>query len=208
MNKYYLPLEPEKYYHIYNHAVGGINIFEKEENYYYFLEKYKEHLSEVVDTYAYCLLRNHFHLAVRVKEFDVLKTLPKFQTLAKLNNEDEKNKKLSLLISKAFSNFFSSYTQAFNKQQNRRGSLFEKPFHRKPITSNNYFKQLIAYIHYNPIHHGFVEDLRDWKHSSFESFFTDKATLLKKEEVLEWFNNKKEFINFHNQEFDEKEFEW
>jgi len=218
MNKYYPPIEPENYYHIYNHAVGRINIFEQEENYYYFLEKYKEHLSEVVDTYAYCLMPNHFHLAVKIKDYNYLlnfykkpyQPLTKFKTLSKVNKVNNYNtpdpKSISLLISKSFSNFFSSYSQAFNKQQNRRGSLFEKPFRRKLITSEAYLKSLIAYIHYNPVHHGFVKDIRDWKHSSFESFFINKSTLLKKHEVLNWYKDKNEFINTHHQKFEEKLF--
>jgi len=80
----------------------------------------------------------------------------------------------SKYLSKQFSNLFSSYTQAFNKQQRRRGSLFIPNFERKHIDSDEYFRQLIHYIHFHPVHHGFVDDLRDWKHSSFDSFFLRK----------------------------------
>jgi len=49
---------------------------------------------------------NHFHFAIRIKpekEIEtVIRTLPKFKTLAKLNYEN--------YISKQFSNLFSSYT--------------------------------------------------------------------------------------------------
>jgi len=67
MNKYTQPLESDKYYHIYNHAVGNDNLFKKEENYYFFLKKYIQHISPIADTFAYCLMPNHFHFAVRVK---------------------------------------------------------------------------------------------------------------------------------------------
>lgn len=60
-------LESGKYYHIYNHANGFENIFRKGENFSFFLEKYKFHLSAFFDTYAYCLMPNHFHFLVRVK---------------------------------------------------------------------------------------------------------------------------------------------
>jgi len=194
MNKYYPILEPEKYYHIYNHAVGKSDIFKSEGNYYFFLEKYKQYISPYVDTFAYSLLPNHFHIAIRVKEESVLLTLPKFQTLVKLDTH----------ISKQFSNFFSCYTQAFNQQQSRRGTLFEKPFKRKLIETDEYFINLIHYIHYNPVHHGFVEDLRDWKFTSYESFFSTKATLLKRNEVIAWFHDIKAFEEFHKRELDDK----
>jgi len=185
MNKYYPILEPEKYYHIYNHAVGKSNIFESEGNYYFFLEKYKQYISPFVDTFAYCLLPNHFHIAIRVQNLTGFKNLSGF-------------------ISHQFSNFFNSYTKSFNKQQDRRGALFERPFKRKLIETDEYFINLIHYIHYNPVHHGFVEDLRDWKFTSYESFFSTKATLLKRNEVIAWFHDIKAFEEFHKRELDDK----
>jgi len=182
MKSYTTHLEPDKYYHIYNHAVGSDNLFYKKENYSFFLKKYTEHISPIADTFAYCLMPNHFHFALRIKAEEVLSTLPKFKTLAKLSTEN--------FISKQFSNMFSSYTQALNKQQNRKGTLFQKPFKRLHIENDEYFQNMIHYIHFNPVHHGFVDDLRDWEYSSFESFFSNKATQLKRQEVIEWFGDK------------------
>jgi len=33
-----IPLEPDKYYHIYNHAVGRDNLFKCDDNYLFFLK--------------------------------------------------------------------------------------------------------------------------------------------------------------------------
>ena len=82
--------------------------------------------------------------------------------------------------------------------------MFQKPFKRLHISSDEYFRNMIHYIHFNPVHHGFVNDLRDWKHSSFESFFTTKATQLKRQEVIELFGDKENFYQFHQKEIDEK----
>jgi len=84
------------------------------------------------------------------------------------------------------------------------GSLFMQNFKRKLIDDNQYFKQLIHYIHFNPVHHNYVKDLRDWKFSSFESFFSEKASQLARSEVISWFENKTEFYNFHKKQIDEK----
>lgn len=86
----------------------------------------------------------------------------------------------------------------------RKGTLFIKPFKRLCIGSDAYFCQIIHYIHYNPVHHGFTTDLRDWKYSSFESFFSKKSTLLKREEVIAWFYDKENFFAFHRREIDAK----
>jgi putative transposase len=68
-------LEPGEIYHLYNHAVGDDNLFRQEENYHYFLQKYAELLTPIFDTYAYCLLPNHFHLLIHVKDLPSLRTV-------------------------------------------------------------------------------------------------------------------------------------
>ncbi len=45
-------LEHGNFYHIYNHSVGGRNLFEKPENYEYFLSLYDHYASPVAETYA------------------------------------------------------------------------------------------------------------------------------------------------------------
>ena len=62
-----IPIEADKIYHIFNHAVGNENLFRKEDNFIYFLKKYHEHISPVADTFAYCLMPNHFHILLRMK---------------------------------------------------------------------------------------------------------------------------------------------
>ena len=197
MKNYTPSLEPDNYYHIYNHAVGQDNLFNNEENYHFFLEKYANYVNPVADTFAYCLLPNHFHFLVRIKEekeieeyFNVKKDLTGFQNL-------------SGLISKQFSNLFNSYSKSVNKQQNRRGALFERPFKRRKIDNEKYLRNIIHYIHYNPVHHEFTKDLKEWKYSSYNSLITQKKTRLKRDEVIEWFDDLENFVFIHSQEADE-----
>lgn len=151
----------ETYYHIYNHANGNENLFREEKNYTYFLEKYHQHINPIAHTIAWYLMPNHFHLLIKVKsEEEIASTFPKFGTLEKLDA------KLNF-ISKQFANFFSGYTQAFNKVYGRRGSLFLKNFKRKEVCDDEYLRALIVYIHLNPVKHGFVKSFTDWKWSSF-----------------------------------------
>jgi putative transposase len=60
-------LEPMRVYHIYNRGINGENIFKEERNYKYFLQKYAQYIEPIADTFAYCLLKNHFHIAIRTK---------------------------------------------------------------------------------------------------------------------------------------------
>src|SRR5690554_5163811 len=185
----------EKYYHIYNHANGDENLFREQKTYEYFLEKYKKHISPIAETIAWCLMPNHFHLLVKIKTEEEIvaafssanssstfppstfspSTFPKFQTLEKLGLEKlkrlEKFKKLETLegksnfLSKQFANFFSSYTQSFNKVYGRRGSLFLKNFKRKEIVDENYLLNLILYIHlnYENIHCGKQVNFKEYE---------------------------------------------
>ncbi|MBK7097422.1 MAG: transposase [Sphingobacteriales bacterium] len=117
------------YYHIFNHANGDDNLFREEKNYSFFLNKYHQHIDPIADTIAWCLMPNHFHLLIKIKNAEaLLQTFPKFKTLETFREEE---KTLSNLLSKQFSNFFSSYSQAFNKVYNRRGSLFIKTLNVK-----------------------------------------------------------------------------
>jgi putative transposase len=164
----------EKYYHIYNHANGDENLFREQKNYAYFLEKYKQHINPIAETIAWCLMPNHFHLLVKIKtEDEITSTFPKFKTLEKLKTLEAK----SNFLSKQFANFFSSYTQSFNKIYERRGSLFLKNFKRKEIADENYLRNLILYIHLNPIAHGFTEVISDWKWSSYAFFPTTQQEI-------------------------------
>jgi putative transposase len=75
------PLEYGQYYHIYNRGNNGENLFFEERNYPYFLKLYAHHILPVANTYAYCLLRNHFHALVRIRTEEEQQTLRDSETL-------------------------------------------------------------------------------------------------------------------------------
>jgi REP element-mobilizing transposase RayT len=193
-----IPLEPEKFYHVYNHANGKENLFVNKGNYIYFLKKYSEHLYPYIETYAYCLLPNHFHLLIRVRSEETIKKYLE-DNQHKLLEGFKPSKSLSEIISKKFSNLFNAYTQAFNKQQDRMGSLFMPNFKRKEVDSNEYLLKVLHYIHFNPIKHQLVKDIQDWTFTSYHSFLIDKPTLLEKEKVTLLFDNLTNFQNYHEQ---------
>lgn len=61
------PFEPDTVFHVYNHGNANDQIFKEDKNYSFFLKKNREYIPSVADTYAYCLMPNHFHLMVRIK---------------------------------------------------------------------------------------------------------------------------------------------
>lgn len=201
---------PDTFYHIYNHGNANDSIFFADANYLYFLSKFKEYISPIADTYAYCLMPNHFHFLIKIKSaetiFQFLKqnnklpetnlTQEDFELLMKADSEINL---YSLHISKQFSNFLNGYSQTINKQELRKGSLFTGAFKRKPIASSDYLKELILYIHSNPVHHNFVQNIAEWKYVSYHSIISDSGTQLKRAEVLELFEGIENFKFCHEQ---------
>ena len=88
------------FYHIYNRGCNKEPIFFKEENYLYLLRKFKKTYKKYgANIIAYCLMPNHYHILVE--------------------------QKIEVPLSEWIRSIFIGYTQAINKQQNRKGTLFE-----------------------------------------------------------------------------------
>lgn len=172
-------MEPGEYYHIYNRSNNRELLFKEHENYLFFLRKFGDYLKMHVDTYAYCLMPNHFHFLIRINE---------------LTNQDD------LIL--AFKNFFISYVKSINEKYSRTGSLFQAKFKKKQVEEEHYLTGLIHYIHSNPIKAGLCKNFVDWPYSSYSSLISEKFTHLKREEVLDWFNGKEDFVTFHQQNID------
>lgn len=174
-----IPLENGKYYHIYNRGINSDTLFKDSDNYNYFLRLYDTHIDPIAETYAWCLMKNHFHFLVRIKDVNEIKTAIKIQP------------------SQSFSNLFNAYTKSFNKRYNRHGALFERPFRRKWVKYDTYFQNLIVYIHNNPVHHNICNHPLEYAWSSYISCLSDKPTKLKRQEVIEIFNDTDNFKFVH-----------
>jgi putative transposase len=192
-------LEYEKYYHIYNHAVGGRELFRTHDNFEYFLALYDKYISPIAQTFAWVLMPNHFHLLVRINsEKEIADNLQHLHLTGFQNLSGVKNPKP---LHQYFSNLFNAYTKAFNKYHDARGALFERPFKRKLIDNEKYLKQVILYIHNNPIHHGFCKHLPEYPWSSYLACISIKPTKLHCEVVIGWFDNEANFKTKHNEKF-------
>ena len=187
-------LEPGNYYHIYNRGNNGQNIFFENENYIFFLSRYDRYISPFCDTIAWVLLRNHFHFLIYVKDLEHINSEKLDYSTVDLP------KKLDVHLQ--FGHLFNSYAKAINKRYNRTGSLFEKNFERKKINSKKYLKNLIHYIHENPVNHNFVEEIWDYPWSSYGSIISHQPTKINRKFVLEIFNDVNEFKLYHLQKQD------
>lgn len=182
---YHADFKENGFFHVINHGVGDVNIFRDTDNYRYFLERYQKHTTELFDTYAYCLMPNHFHLLVRVKSLEELAVLPKYKG------------NVHKLVMQSVSNWLNGYAKAYNKKYERRGALFLDFTKRIEIDTDTYFMRTVNYIHQNPVHHGFCPKLGDWPYCSYQTCLSDQFTKIKRENILGSFGGKIPFTDFH-----------
>ncbi len=176
------PLEHGKFYHIFNRGVNSDILFKTQGNYEYFLRLYDIHVNAIAETYAWCLMKNHFHFLVKIKEVE----------------ETPLEKKIT--PSQSFSNLFNAYSKAFNKSYNRHGPLFERPFRRKEINTEKYLQNVIIYIHNNPVHHHICVDPLEYPWSShlhLTGFRNGSGLTIKRDTTIEIFGNLENFEYLH-----------
>ena len=195
MPDYHQPLIPGYTYHIFSRATGNEKLFKEEKNYSFFLTKFIQHIMPVADVYAFCLLPNHFHFLIKIKSAEDIKNYYLLVKKEKKFTEDI----LPDFIMERFSNLLNSYTKSFNKIYNRKGSLFIDYLKRTGVTTDAQFGATIFYIHKNPVHHGYCSSIGEWKWSSYKSLLSTQYTNLLRNEVIDYFGSKEQFISFHQQ---------
>ena len=131
-----------QYYHVYNRGTNRQPIFASEENYRFLSQRAKQFLPLYsIRIIAYVLMPNHYHFLIGV----------------------DKDESLSRFLQR----LFNSYSQAFNRQQNRTGTLFERRAKSVSIDESAYVYALVRYIHLNPVVAGLVSAPKDWQFSNY-----------------------------------------
>jgi putative transposase len=159
-------------YHVYQRGIDNQDVFLEEGDYARFVVLYDQHILPVADTYAYCLLPNHLHLLVRI--------LTQEEQLAR-----SQGRRRVLSPGRQFTNLFNAYGDEVNEARGRSGALLQPVFGRVGLSSLLERDFLAAYIHRNPMRHGFVEDFRQWSHSSY---CTPRATCSLRDALFTWFH--------------------
>ncbi len=146
-------------YHIYNRGNNQGLIFFEDRNYQFFLSKIKKELLPSCDILSYCLMPNHFHLMVYVKETEAKTYLDNHPLVRKIGTLQ------------------SSYTRAIQKQNDSTGSVFQQKAKAINVTDNKYLQTCFHYIHQNPLKAKMVDKIEDWKYSSFNEYLFNKPNL-------------------------------
>jgi putative transposase len=200
------PIQFDHYYHIYNRGNNYENIFIDDEDCRHFMYLYNIYIDSIADTYAWCLLKNHFHMLLKIKTENDIGYLN-----SAYSQSDHLEKKWKIyypqnpygsflkkpMPSQQFKHFFASYTKYFNEKHKRIGSLFAKNFCRICIKDLGYLTAIIVYIHNNPVKHGFTDHAMDYYWSSYCTIVSKNKTKLKRENVIGFFDDLENFRYVH-----------
>lgn len=142
------------YYHVYNRGAGKGLIFFNPGNYEHLLRLVKRYCRRYgVTVIAYCLMPNHYHFLLR--------------------QETEQ------ALSKFINVLFNAYVQAVNRQQGRKGTLFEGRFRHVWVNREEYLIHLCRYIHLNPVKANLVSQIEDWPYSNYLEWIGQRTGTLK-----------------------------
>jgi len=166
------------YYHIYNRGCNRQRIFANDGNYRFLLRRAKSFLADCpLSVIAYCLMPNHYHFLLRPEIDDALS--PFIQRL------------------------FNSYTQAFNKQQERSGTLFQGRAKTILVDTDEYIIHLCRYIHLNPVEAGLVTHPGEWPYSNYLEWVERRGgTLVDRAFVRQYFPTAADYEAFVMSEVD------
>jgi len=124
---------PGALHHIIVRGIERTTVFVDDIDRNNFLERLSRHLSESQTAcYAWALMTNHAHLLLRTGNCPIASIMRRLLT---------------------------GYAVSFNRRHRRHGHLFQNRYKSILCEEDAYLKQLVAYIHLNPLRAGIVGDL-------------------------------------------------
>ncbi|MEL6867822.1 MAG: hypothetical protein AAFP19_25580 [Bacteroidota bacterium] len=163
-------------YHLYNRGHNRQPIFFQARNYHYFLQKAKTYLLPHCNIICYCLMPNHFHFLIQVKEDypEADPNLTLYQTEYHSQGCFALNNNIGIML--------RSYARGVNHQEKRIGALFQEKTKAKNHLELFYqigdpskvgvYPPLVCfnYIHQNPVKAGLVGSTLEWPYSSARAY--------------------------------------
>jgi putative transposase len=188
------PFYCDQFYHLVFESIDGLFLFRNHENRIFFLQKFLFFFRPVLTCWSYCLLDNHAHFIVHIKNAllfrqslieipDTTRTVAMMKFLS--NPEDEFT--VDELIERQANRFMVSYANSYNKVYSRRGGLFQSPFRRSTIQEDGHLQQAIIYVHANAQKHGLITDYRNHLYSSYHEIINGASSIIDVPAVINFF---------------------
>ena len=139
---------PNTFYHVLSRGNERRTIFYDRGDYSRFLDTLGRMVERFqLEVHGYVLMPNHFHLLVRTLEAN---------------------------LSRAVQWLGVSYSVWFNKKHDRCGHVFQGRFKSFVIENERYFAALILYVHGNPVRAKLVEELGEYRWSSYRGYLKER----------------------------------
>jgi REP element-mobilizing transposase RayT len=126
---------PGAIYHVYCRIARGEFVFDNESEAIEFIETVRTVRDlDGWTIFAWCLMANHYHVVLRTKEIELWRSMARLQ---------------------------GSFSRAFNRRHRYLGRLWQSRYRARVIDSEDHFRQVVAYVHLNPVAAGIVADPAD-----------------------------------------------
>jgi putative transposase len=135
---------PGAMYHVMLRGNAGQAVFHSDDEYRHFEKILAQGLARhAIALHAYCWMKNHVHMALQVQEEP---------------------------LSKLMQNLSQRYTHWFNKRHDRAGHLFQGRYKAVLVDRDAYLRELVRYIHLNPVRAGIAADPLGYPLSSHAAY--------------------------------------
>ena len=162
-------------YHIMLRGIDKRDLFLDNEDRIKFIEKLlRAKEAAKFKLYGYCLMTNHIHMLIEDKE-DIGKSI----------------KRITI-----------GYVQWHNAKHERTGHLFQNRYNSEAVETEEYFLNVLRYIHQNPVKAKVVKRATDYAWSSYNKYileYNQQRTFLDVEQVKDYFTTKEKFESYMNE---------
>lgn len=202
---YYATWAPGGVYHVYNHAVMPNLLFGDGEDRHFFVMLLREKVIHFAEVFAYALIPNHFHIALRIKSEAALRALladPEYNPTAYERKWLAGEATFTKMIGDHWANIFAMYTAHRNPKAKRRGTLLDQTVRRIRVRDDLVSRRLIMYIHTNEVKHHIRNDYEGSSYliCSYAYYFKDRSDhWLARDTVLERFGGLDSFVRKHRE---------
>jgi len=150
---------PGALYHVIQRGNNKENVFECSEDKYYLIEYFRKAVElDGIELFAYVIMSNHYHLALRTSSEPLNKVMHRINT---------------------------KYGIYYNKAMVRSGHVFEGRYKAILIQNDSYLISLVRYIHRNPVKAGVCSNVRDYLWSSDRCYREMETGFIKSRLFLE-----------------------
>ncbi len=128
---------PYAIYHVYCRVARGEFIFDDDSEAMEFVERLREVRDlDAWSILAWCLMGNHYHLVVKTRDVELWRSMARLQ---------------------------ARVSRDYNRRRGFFGRLWQGRYRARVVDTNEYYRQVLAYVHLNPVSAGIVSDPADYR---------------------------------------------